>query len=338
MAKKGLLLLNLGSPQAPTPEAVGVYLKQFLNDPYVIDIPKILRYILVNFLIVPRRKYASSEAYEKIWTAKGSPLVQTTKEFAEQVAVALIDQFEVRWAMRYGSPSVASVVKGWEIDELFVVPLYPQYAESSTRTAVEDVAKSFDKPFSYLRDFFIEPEFIDSEVLQIEAALKDFSADHLLLSFHGLPEHHLSKLHPDHCGKAADCSKVVTAKNRLCYRAQSFATFSAISSRLSFDKNKMSLGFQSRLGNKPWIKPYTDIVVDELAQKGVRKLLVACPSFVADCLETLEEIQMRLKEQFIASGGQDLRLVAAPNSEAHWIKNFSSMIRNSSAAWTTYRK
>lgn len=338
MAKRGLLLLNLGSPEAPTPDAVGVYLRQFLNDPFVIDIPSWLRWILVNWIIVPRRKHSSSEAYQSIWTAKGSPLVQTTKSFAQKVTAQVSSDWEVRWAMRYGQPSIESVLRNWDVAELYVVPLYPQYAESSTRTALEEVARNFKGEFKYLQDFFAEPEFIESELIQIQTQLETFKPDHLLLSFHGLPEHHLSKLHPAHCLKSQSCCEQISDANRLCYRAQCVATARALGEKLALDKQRVHVTFQSRLGNRPWIKPYTDHVVDALAQSGAKRLLVACPAFVTDCLETLEEIQIRLKEQFVSSGGEQLVLVTAPNDEAHWVNNFATMIQRSSLYWRTWRK
>lgn len=338
MAKRGLLLLNLGSPEAPTPQAVQTYLKQFLNDPFVIDIPAWLRWILVNLIIVPRRKHNSAEAYQSIWTEKGSPLVQTTKSFAEKVASQLAKDWDVRWAMRYGQPSIESTLSNWDVSELFVVPLYPQYAESSTRTAIEEVAKHFKGNFKYLQDFFAEPEFIDSERIQIEQQLQKFNPDHLLLSFHGLPEHHLTKIHPTHCLKSSSCCDQVTESNRLCYRAQCMATARALVEKIAIHKEQVHVTFQSRLGNRPWIKPYTDQVVDTLAHAGAKRLLVACPAFVTDCLETLEEVQIRLKEQFVSSGGEQLVLVSAPNDEEHWVNNFCTMIQRSSLNWRRWSK
>jgi ferrochelatase len=338
MADRGLLLVNLGSPEAPTPAAVGRYLKLFLNDRFVIDLPAPLRYLLVNALIVPRRKYKSAEAYRAIWTDEGSPLVRMTKVFAKGVARDLAGDWEVRWAMRYGTPSLASVLDNWSCSKLYVVPLYPQYAESSTRTVIEEVGRLTDVGFRYLQDFFVEPEFVASEVTQIETCVGEFNPDHLLLSFHGLPEHHLTKLYPHYCMRTRECSASVTGLNRFCYRAQCFATARAIMDQLAFPKDRIHVGFQSRLGRRPWIKPYTDVLVDELANSGARRLLVACPSFVADCLETLEEVQIRLRARFISAGGDDLRLVPAPNYEKHWISNFTRMIRRDSLHWSRFQK
>lgn len=327
MGKKGLLFLNLGSPEAPESQAVRTYLNEFLTDPYVIDIPWIFRQILVRLFISPKRSVTTAEAFQKIWLEEGSPLVLFTKSFAEKVQK--LTDYDVRWGMRYGSHPVRDVLKGWEPEEMILVPLYPQYAESSTRTGVEEVEKYLSKKtrMKVVRDFFDAPEFISTEAEIIQEHLDEFKPDHLLLSFHGLPEHHLKKLHPQHC-RFNDCCAQVTAANRDCYRAQCFQTARLIISRLQFDQNKISIGFQSRLGNKPWIKPFTDHIVNDLTASGCKRISVACPSFIADCLETLEEIQVRLKEQFCSQGGTDLKLIPALNDDDRWAANFVKMLNN----------
>lgn len=329
MAKKGLLLLNLGSPEAPEPQAVRKYLNEFLTDPYVIDLPWAIRHILVRTFISPKRSVTTAEAYQKIWRKEGSPLVLFTKSLAEKVQ-ELTKEYEVRWGMRYGTNKVSDTLKGWEPGELILVPLYPQFAESSTRTGVQEVIKHLSKKtkLTVIDDFFDAPEYISSEAQIIQEHLDDFKPDHLLLSFHGLPEHHLKKLHPQHCAFNESCCAQVTEANRYCYRAQCFQTARMIKSQLKFDQDKISIGFQSRLGNKPWIKPFTDHIVNELAAKGCKRLSVACPSFIADCLETLEEIQVRLKEQFCTHGGFDLRLIPALNDDDRWAANFVKMLNN----------
>lgn len=328
MAKKGLLLLNLGSPEAPEPRAVRQYLNEFLTDPYVIDLPWGFRHILVRQFISPKRSVTTAEAYQKIWLDDGSPLVLFTKSFAEKVQK--LTDYDVRWGMRYGSHAVREVLKNWEPEELILVPLYPQYAESSTRTGVEEVEKYLSKKtkLKVVRDFFDAPEFISTEAQIIQEHLNEFKPDHLLLSFHGLPEHHLKKLHPRHCEFTEKCCANMTNSNRDCYRAQCFQTARLIKSQLQFEPGKVSIGFQSRLGNKPWIKPFTDHIVNELAASGCKRLSVACPSFVADCLETLEEIQVRLKEQFCSAGGVDLRLIPALNDDDRWAAGFVKMLNN----------
>ena len=333
----GLLVVNLGSPEAPTRSAVSAYLKEFLMDPFVIDIPKVPRFMLVHGIIAPFRAGSSSKLYQNIWTEKGSPLVCITRYFAEAVKARMAPRWQVRWAMRYGSPSIRSVIAGWNVDKIVVVPLYPQYAESSSRTAIDKVKEELRQAgwsgrLEVLQDFFTEAEFIETLADRINNEIDAFKPDHILLSYHGLPERHVKKLHPDHCLQKPGCCDEVTASNRMCYRAQSFATSRALLKKLNFASDRISTGFQSRLGRDPWIKPYTDEVVTELAKKGVRRILVSCPSFVADCLETLEEIQLRLREQFLEEGGEDLRLVPALNAEPQWIEKFSQMVERKFSA------
>ena len=325
--RKGILLINLGSPDSTSPKDVRRYLNQFLMDPYVIDIPTWLRHILVKAIITPRRSYKSAAAYEVIWTEEGSPLVTHTRNFARKFKELVQTEADVRWAMRYGKPSVEDVVKDWDVDQVLVVPMYPQYAESSTRTAIDEAKKFIKPPMMVHQDFFAHPAYIEAQARQIQKHLSDFKPDHLLLSYHGLPEHHLSKLHPEHCFQSKSCCDQVTEANRNCYRAQCFATSRGLMANLNFPREKISVSFQSRLGRKPWIKPYTDLVVPELVQRGVRRLSVACPSFVSDCLETLEEIQVRLKEQFIECGGEDLKLIPALNDSDDWVRAFREVIK-----------
>lgn len=334
---KGLLLINLGSPNHPTPTAVRRYLTEFLTDRFVIDVPWLVRQALVRVFIAPMRAAASAHAYSKIWN-NGSPLLQHTQLFAEGVAQTLADRWEVRWAARYGEPSIQRALQDWHVNELFVVPLYPQYAESSSRTAIEksrEMAAHYlpHAKVQFLPDFFVEPEYVRSECKLIQEQILNFKPDHLLLSFHGLPEHHMTKLHPQHCLKRETCCDEMTEDNRWCYRAQCVATTRAIQKGIDFDSRKISMSFQSRLGRRPWIKPYTDLWVNELATNGVKRLLVTCPSFVADCLETLEEVQMRLREQFISQGGEDLQLVPALNAHPHWIENFCKMVERPDLSW-----
>lgn len=333
-----MLLLTLGSPDEPTTGAVRRYLTQFLTDPLVIDIPWISRQLLVRGIIAPFRAPKSAEAYRKIWTKDGSPLIVFTQQFADKVREQLSARFDVRWAARYGRPGVESILSQWDVDELYVVPLYPQYATSSTLSALEEVravikASGRNLKLKVLRDFFVEPEFIQSQSRRIMEEAERFRPDHYLLSFHGLPVHHLTKLHPEHCQVAPGCCEKVDATNRWCYRAQSMATARTLVTAMNLSPEKVTVAFQSRLGRRPWIQPYTDQVVDRLAADGVRRLLVSCPSFIADCLETLEEIQMRLREQFLEKGGEDLKLVPALNAEDYWVQDFSQMLIRHNLYW-----
>ena len=334
MPVKGLLLVNLGSPDAPNSRAVAKYLREFLCDPYVIDIPSFLRYPLVHAVIAPTRAPRSAEAYRKIWTEQGSPLVQFTREFAAGVAKTLGAEWDVRWAMRYGEPSLRSVLENWRPSELKIVPLYPQFAESSTRTAIEQALRFAHAPrIEVLEDFFAEAEFVTAQAQQISREAADFRPDRILLSYHGLPAHHLTKLHPNRCFKTAECCETITEANRYCYRAQTVATTKALRALIDFPTEKIHFSFQSRLGRRPWIQPYTDYLVPELVRGGCKRLLVSCPSFVADCLETLEEIQMRLREQFRKEGGEDLKLVPALNAGPDWIASFCAMVKRKSLRW-----
>lgn len=339
MPSKGLLLLNLGSPAAPEKAAVARYLNEFLMDPYVVDIPWALRWPLVHGLITPFRAEKSAAAYRQVWTPNGSPLVEFTRQFAEGVRHALTPKFDVRWGMRYGKPSLAEAFRDWNVDEIFAVPLYPQYAESSTRSAFDHIRVSAARAGSkarlhLLEDFHAEDEFITIQARRIAEQAAHFKPDQVLLSFHGLPEHHVTKLHPQHCLQSGACCDSVTVLNRSCYRAQAHATARALRERIPLAPDKITIAFQSRLGRRPWIKPYTDIVIADMARLGVKRVLVSCPSFVADCLETLEEIQLRLREQFLAAGGEALEMVPALNGGADWVQAFSRMVEKPGLRWT----
>lgn len=336
--KPGLLLLQLGSPTAPTPKAVYKFLVEFLNDPLVIDIPWLARQALVRGIIAPLRSRRVAEAYSSIWTNEGSPLIVHTQSFADKVKNILDRRFDVRWALRYGQPSIEGRLTDWDIDELFIVPLYPQYALSSSQTAIDKVKEVLRKQgrevrLRVLRDFFNEPEFIHSQTLTIQAAAGEFKPDHYLMSFHGLPEHHVTKLHPKRCLVKPGCCEKVGKSNRWCYRAQSMATARALKAALNISAEEMTVGFQSRLGNRPWIQPFTDQILPRLVEDGVRRLLVTCPSFVSDCLETLEEVQIRLREQFLSLGGTDLILVPSLNSQDYWVDDFCQMITRHNLHW-----
>lgn len=342
MAKRNLLLVNLGSPNKPTPESVGEYLKQFLMDPFVIDIPRVWRWILVHLLIVPKRKYRSAEAYSKVWGEEGSPLLVNTKKFAESLQKKYPD-WDIRWAMRYGSPDFEKALEDWlkeSNDPIDVVPLYPQYAKSSTGTCWNIIFKLAQKykannRVRVLQDFYDHPEFIKSFSIQLKAELEARRPEHVLFSFHGLPEHHIQELDlsGEHCLKKADCCSAVSSVNRRCYRAQCFATARAMASLSGLTQDQYSVSFQSRLGNKPWVKPYTDQVLNEMAFGSTKRTLVVCPSFVSDCLETLEEIQIQAKADFNEISGGDLYLVPSLNDSIDWIESFGKMMEDKSLSW-----
>ncbi len=334
----GLLLVNLGTPDDATPAAVRRYLRQFLSDPRVLDMNRVGRFLLLNLIILPRRPRASAHAYQQIWDPKrGSPLLYHSQDLVQAVAERLGAEWRVELGMRYGNPSIAhglDALIAAKVDRLVVLPLFPQYASSSTGSALEEIMRVASVPWNVpsidiVPPFWNDPGFLDAEAAIARPAIAALDADHVLFSFHGLPERHVVKSDETggHCLKAASCCDAVGPANRHCYRAQSYATARAIAARLGLAADGWSVSFQSRLGKVPWIKPYTDVVLDELAAKGVKRLAVVCPAFVADCLETLEEIGMRAREQFRGKGGHDLALVPSLNAAPAWADAVAAIAR-----------
>ncbi len=309
MTDHALLLVNLGSPASTSVADVRSYLNQFLMDPYVIDLPWPVRRLLVSLILI-KRPEQSAHAYASIWWDEGSPLVVLSRRLQQ----AMISQWQhgpVELAMRYGEPSIEStlvrlVVAGHK--RITLAPLYPQFADSTTTTVIEEARrvvreKNLDVQLSVLQPFYDQPEYLDALVATTRPYLEqDF--DHLLMSFHGLPERHLKKLNPGHCfeGGGDCCAGASPAVVATCYRAQCLRTAAEFAKRMGLPEGKWSVSFQSRLGRAKWIEPYTEARLDELAKSGVKKILVMCPAFVADCIETLEEIGDRGKEQFRAAG------------------------------------
>ncbi len=336
--KQGVLLVNLGTPDAPHAPQVRRYLREFLSDPRVLDISAAGRWALLNLIILPTRPKKSAEAYAKVWTDEGSPLLVFSQALADGVAAAL-PEAKVMLAMRYGSPSIADGMKAMReagCDELLVLPLYPQYAASSTASTIDKVyaeaAREWKPPFiTIVPPFYDDPRFIGAFADVGTPVLEEHEPDHVLMSFHGLPERHMIKSDPTagkHCLASEDCCAAVGPVNRNCYRAQSFATARALASKLELSDDEYTVSFQSRLGRTPWIKPYTDDVLVQLAKQGVKKLAVFCPAFVADCLETLEEIAIRAKEDFVAAGGDDLVLVPSLNAHPSWVSAVAAFVRD----------
>lgn len=334
--RPGVLLVNLGTPEAPHTAEVRRYLREFLSDPRVIDMNPLGRFLLLNLIILPFRPARSAEAYEKIWTREGSPLLVYGRQLADGVARAL-PEAEVVLAMRYGQPSLAAGLdrlRAAGCDHIVVVPLYPQYASSTTGSTLEAVyalaAERWNTPFiQVLPPFFDDAAFLAAFAAQGRDVLAMLKPEHVLFSFHGLPERQVRKSDEvgDHCLVKADCCAVLTHANRNCYRAQCVATARGIAERLGLEASAYSVAFQSRLGRVPWIRPYTDDVLTELAGRGVRRVAVFCPAFVADCLETIEEIGLRAVESFKAAGGEQLALVPSLNASPAWIDALAALIR-----------
>ncbi len=334
MAKQGILLVNLGSPDSPETGDVRRYLREFLMDPKVLDAPWPVRFGIVHFAILPRRPKESAEAYRKIWTPDGSPLVVSTRKLKEQIAKRF-QGIVVEWAMRYQHPTIERAIlelKRQDVARLVVFPLFPHYAMSSYESAVERVRTvarevSHWMELAVIQPYFEEPEYIEALVARSMPYL-DGDYDHLLFSFHGVPERHLRKSDPtgSHCLASPDCCSGKHPAHATCYRAQCLRTMNAFVARAGVPKDKYSFAFQSRLGKDPWLRPYTDQTIREMPAKGIRRLLVICPAFVSDCLETLEEIGMRAKEDFIDAGGESLDLIPCLNEHPQWIEAMDKMI------------
>jgi len=326
MTDHALLLVNLGSPASTSVADVRRYLNQFLMDPYVIDLPWPVRRLLVSLILI-KRPEQSAHAYASIWWEEGSPLVVLSQRL-QQAMTAQWHHGPVALAMRYGEPSIETsllrlVAQGHK--RITLAPLYPQFADSTTTTVIEEARrvlrdKHLDVQLSVLQPFYDQPEYLDALVATAKPHLQQ-DYDHLLLSFHGLPERHLKKVDPSgqHCLRNEDCCKNASPQVlATCYRAQCLRTAQAFAERMGLPDGKWSVSFQSRLGRAKWIEPYTETRLDELAAMGVKKLLVMCPAFVADCIETLEEIGDRGKEQFREAGGEELVLVPCLNDDPRW--------------------
>ena len=317
----GLVLINLGTPDEPTTPAVRRYLREFLSDPRVIDINPVGRALLLNLIILPTRPAKSAHAYRQIWDPeRGSPLLSHSKDLAAAVQRQLGESWRVALAMRYGNPSIASALEAMKgCDRIVVLPLFPQHAASSTSTAVARVMElataGWDVPaIDIVPAFFADPGFIDAWVAVAKPALEAAKPDHVLFSFHGLPERQIKKSGDEACLASATCCD---RTHPTCYRSQCYATARVLVERLGIGAHTVC--FQSRLGRTPWITPHTDVVLDELAKAGTKRLAVLCPAFVADCLETLEEIGIRAKLQFKTGGGEDLVLVPSLNATPAWV-------------------
>jgi protoporphyrin/coproporphyrin ferrochelatase len=330
----GLLLINLGTPDEPTTPAVRRYLREFLSDPRVIDINPVGRALLLHGIILRTRPAKSAHAYQQVWDKdRGSPLMAHSKDLAARVAAQLGASWRVELAMRYGNPSLESgmtKLRQAGVDRIVVLPLYPQYAASSTATSVARVMElasgGWDTvPIDIVPAFFDDEGFLRAFTAVAEPALAAARPDHVLFSFHGLPERQIKKSDPSgsHCLADKSCCDRITDVNRNCYRAQCYFTARQLAERLKLDA--WSVCFQSRLGRTPWITPHTDVVIDELAKAGSKRVAVLCPAFVADCLETLEEIGMRLREQFKTSGGEELTLVPSLNATPAWVDAVCAM-------------
>ncbi|KAA3604347.1 MAG: ferrochelatase [Planctomycetota bacterium] len=340
-APPGVLLVNLGSPEAPRPGEVRAYLREFLSDPRVLDMPAFPRWLLLNAVILPKRPAESAKAYASIWgqakRMNGSPLLEHSAALAEAVQKE-VAPWPLRLAMRYGRPTIAQALGELQAEgcqEILVLPLYPQYASSSTGTAVqavyEQAGKMWNTPFlNIVPPFFRHPAFIEACLQVARPELQSFHPDFVVMSFHGLPERHLSKGDPaKRCRFDQDCCAELQAGNAHCYRAQCFETARLLASGLELPPDRWSVAFQSRLGRTPWIRPFFDQEIARLGNQGIQKLAVLEPSFVADCLETLEEVGIRGAESFRQAGGKELRLIPSLNDHPSWVQAVKTLLQES---------
>jgi ferrochelatase len=320
--KHGILLTNIGSPNTPSVNDVNRYLREFLTDKRVINLPTLLRYLLTYGLIVPFRTKKSALAYQLIWTKQGSPLLVHHNQLVTNLQKEAGEEYKIALGMRYGKPSIAQAINNLkECASITVLPLYPQYSSAATGSTIEEIMRVFANQevipsLTIIRDFYQHPAYITAQAQIINTHFNE--QDHLLFSYHGIPEHQIQK-----SGCKTICSDIcppISENNQGCYKAQCHQTSLLLATELKLKPNQYSTAFQSRLGKTPWIKPYLDEILIELVVKGINNLTVVCPSFIADCLETLEEIGIRAKEQWIKLGGIQFTMIPCLNSDACWVK------------------
>ncbi|AUC14628.1 ferrochelatase [Tenacibaculum sp. SZ-18] len=325
---KGVLLVNLGSPDSTNPKDVKKYLDEFLMDERVIDVPYWLRAFLVRGIILNTRPKKSAAAYQKIWWEEGSPLIV----LSERLQAKVQDQTElpVALAMRYGNPSLKSGLQELHdkgVRDVLMIPLYPQFAMATTETIVvlaEELRKEFfsDMKITDVPAFYNKPEYIKALSNSIKDYLSDKDYDHIMFSYHGVPERHIRKsdITKSHCKIDGSCCNAPSKAHEFCYRHQCFQTTKNVINELGLAEDKVTTTFQSRLGVDPWLQPYTDRTLVKKAEKdGIKKLAIVTPAFVSDCLETLEEIAMEGKEEFIEAGGEEFHTVPCINDNDEWV-------------------
>ncbi|HEX8563900.1 MAG TPA: ferrochelatase [Flavobacterium sp.] len=331
---KGVLLVNLGSPESPEPKDVKPYLDEFLMDRFVIDVPFLLRALLVRGIILRKRPERSAAAYKKIWWEEGSPLIVLSKRMHEKVKPKV--DVPVSLAMRYGKPSILNGLQELHdqgVTQVLLFPLYPQHAMASTVTILvlaEELRKKHfpNMVFTDVPAFYNNPDYIRVLANSVKKHLEGFEYDHLLFSYHGIPERHIRKtdVTKSHCRIDSSCCSTPSAAHQFCYRHQCYQTTRQVVQLLGIPENKYSQTFQSRLAGDKWLEPYTDIEINKMPEKGIKKLAVVTPAFVADCLETLEEIAMEANHQFKTHGGEEFLAIPCLNDSDEWVDVVSNWI------------
>ena len=329
---KGFLLINLGSPDSTSIPDVKKYLDEFLMDKRVIGKSYWFRWLLVKIIILNTRPRKSAKAYKKIWWKEGSPLIVLSKRLFEKIKKLI--KIPIALAMRYGSISIVKGLKelnDYGVKEVVVLPLYPHYAMSSYETVVEKVKKEVKLNFPSLKLKIIKPFYKNKNYIKllsnkIKETISKIEYDHILFSYHGIPVSHLKISDPTnkHCYKIKNCCSVSSQAHETCYKHQVLETTELVVKDLNIEKDKYSNAFQSRLPNEAWLKPYTDNELERLAKKGIKNLVIVTPAFVTDCLETLEEIAMEGKEEFLEAGGENYYYVPCLNDDDDWAKLIAS--------------
>ncbi|HEY8513387.1 MAG TPA: ferrochelatase [Cyclobacteriaceae bacterium] len=330
--KTAVLLINLGTPDSPSVPHVRSYLSQFLNDPRVIDIPWLPRKLLVNLIIVPFRAPKSAKVYQQLWTPEGSPLLLYSQKAADLLQQQLPDNYRVYLAMRYKNPSIPDVlakIAAEKYDRIIVLPMFPQYASATTGSAHDEVMRVIRKwwvvpEVHFVGQYYDHPSFIEAFIARgREHKIDDY--EHVLFSYHGLPERQVDKVHVK--GTCADynCTREINDANRLCYQATCYDTSRRIATGLGIPEDRYTVCFQSRL-DKKWLTPFSDDVVIDCAKRGMKKILVFSPAFTADCLETIVEIGIEYQHIFKEHGGEKVQLVESLNDHPVWIRCLRELV------------
>ncbi|MCG8309034.1 MAG: ferrochelatase [Cytophagales bacterium] len=334
-AKTGVLLVNLGTPDSPSVPHVRKYLREFLMDKRVIDIPFFSRWLLVNLIIAPFRAPKSAKVYRELWEDRGSPLMFHGIDLQEKLAVQLGTNYTVSLGMRYQSPSIEIALEellAQNVKRIIVLPLFPQYASATTGSVIEKVMNDVKGRWVFPEIDFISQYPDDEWMIRTFAKLgRDYmrrmNYDHFVFSYHGLPERQIKKASVDnYCQLNEKCCSTYHTKNRFCYRAQCFLTSRKLAEELEISEDQYSVFFQSRLGKDPWIQPYAEDEIKRLAAEHKKKVLIFCPSFTADCLETTIEVGDEFKELFIEEGGEAWQLVESLNSDDLWVEGLKRMV------------
>jgi len=332
--KTGVLLVNLGTPDSTKTGDVRKYLREFLMDKRVIDFPFIFRWMLVNLIIAPFRAPKSAKEYRKLWVERGSPLKFYGEDVAKMLQEELDDNYVVALGMRYQSPSIKSALeelRNQKVAKIIVIPLFPQYASATSGSVHDKVMEIVQKwqiipQINFISTFVEEPGFYKTFAKIGKRHLDKHQYDHVIFSYHGLPERQIRKGSVDNYCKLGSCCNAYHDKNRFCYRAQCFQTSRLIAKELNLSEDDYTVTFQSRLGNDPWIKPYTDDVLKDLAKEGKKSVLAYSPAFVADCLETTIEVGEEFKEEFEEAGGERWDLVESLNDDKDWVLTLKDLV------------